>query len=68
MNRTELNRVIYIQGKNLRKTYKINPDENVYIHWKDEKPVVLPHKTQGYDYINTVKLKSILQKTCWLSA
>jgi len=68
MNRSQANRQIYIQGKNLLKTYKINPDQNVYIHWKNEKPVVLPEKEIGIDYITTVKLKSIHNKQCCLTA
>ena len=43
-------------------------DDNVYIHWRDDNPLLLPDrmppkeaKEKGYEtMVNTVKLKSIL--------
>jgi len=34
----------------------------VYIHWKNDEPIVLPQKTPGYDMINTMTLANILNR------
>lgn len=64
MKRTEANKLIYNQAKNLLKT--ISSNQMVYIHWKNNTPLVLPVKEHGYDLINSVRLDSILKRQCWL--
>lgn len=65
MHRTQANKEIYLQAKNLKGKVPIN--SNVYIHWKNNQPTVLPEKQTGYELINTVKLESILRRQCWLA-
>ena len=71
---TKLDKNILLQARNLIETNKYlasNPDSNVYIHWKDNKPYVLVDKkpifeckTEGFEtMVNTVRLSSILNGT-----
>lgn len=66
MTRSEANKFIYKQAKWL--VGKIPQDSLVYIHWKHDVPLVLPTKQTGFDIINTVSFKKILDKQCWLAS
>jgi len=48
------------QAKRLQKM--IPETHLVYIHWKNDEPIVLPQKTPGYDMINTMTLANILNR------
>ena len=51
--------------------FNLHRDDNVYIHWKDDNPLLLPDrmppkeaKEKGYEImVNTVRLSSILNGT-----
>lgn len=71
---TKLDKNILLQARNLIETNQYlanNLDSNVYIHWKNNQPYVLPGKkpileckTEGFEtMVNTVKLSSILNGT-----
>ena len=71
MKRSSLDANILKQAKSLIETnpfFKLHQDENVFIHWRQDRPYVLPHKmppkeakSQGFEtMINTVKLSAIL--------
>lgn len=64
MKTTQANKCIYTQAKHLKGVPK---DHMVYIHWKDNFPLVLPTKEAGFEWINSVKLSSILEKKCWIT-
>jgi hypothetical protein len=74
MKRSSLDANILKQAKVLIATnpfFKQHQDENVFIHWKQDLPFVLPHKmqpreakSQGFEtMVNTVKLSAILNGT-----
>ena len=74
MKRSSLDANILKQAKSLIESnpfFRQHPHENVFIHWKFDKPYVLPHKMppreakeQGFEtMVNTVKLSSILNGT-----
>ena len=72
MTKTDKN--ILLQAENLIQSnsyFREHQDANVYIHWKDNKPYLLPHKMsakeakeKGFEtMMNTVQLSSILKGT-----
>lgn len=66
MTRLDIQKLIFVQAKNL--TNAIPYDSMVYIHWKNGRPLVLPHKEKGYGVITSVRLECILKKQFWLVA
>ena len=65
MKNKQVSKIIYLQAKNLK---GIPKDHIVYIHWKDNYPLVLPKKESGFEWINSVKLSAILEKRYILAA
>ena len=59
-------KTILKQAKHLRRVYNLPLDNNVYIYWQGSSPVVLPYSTSSYGAGTTIKLESILNKTCIL--
>ena len=45
-----------------RLSQMIPETHHVYIHWKNDEPLVLPQRTPGFDFINTVLLSNILNR------
>lgn len=60
MDHIKARKEIIKQAKKLRG--KIPENHPVYIHWKNDSPLVLPMRTPGFDLINTVSLSNILNK------
>ena len=59
-------KAIYKQAKHLRRVYNLPIDCNVHIYWQGSSPLVLPYPTPSYGVGTTIKLESILNKTCIL--
>lgn len=59
-------KTILKQAKHLRRVYNLPVDCNVYIYWQGNDPIVLPYRTPSYGVGTTIKLESILNKTCIL--
>jgi hypothetical protein len=66
MNNIQTRREIYKQAKRLQTEYKLPLDSNVYVHWSNNSPVVLPHLSNGVGMATTIKLEKILSKQCVL--
>ena len=71
---TKIDKNILLQAKNLiqkNSYFREHQDANVYIHWKNNQPYLLPDKMppreakeKGFEtMINTVRLSSILNGT-----
>ena len=73
MQRSKLVNSLVRQAQNLIDTvdyFREHPDENVYIHWKQNQPYLLPHKMSqkearlsGFEsVVNTVRLSTLLNQ------
>jgi hypothetical protein len=66
MNSRAINIAIYKQAKRLQEVYKLPLTHDVYIHWQNNSPVVLPTRSFNNGITQTVRLEKILKKQCIL--